>query len=128
MIAYRTDPFPSDSDLDALWRRAWHAPLGRSYQPILKRGLGHVAAYEGDLLVGFVNIAWDGGVHAFVLDTCTHIEFQRRGIATHLVQRAADLARERGAEWLHVDYEPHLEGFYSGCGFRNSAAGVMKLS
>ncbi len=80
------------------------------------------------MLVGFVNIAGDGGVHAFILDTCTHIEFQRRGIATHLVQHAADLARERGAEWLHVDYEPHLENFYRGCGFRNSAAGIMKLS
>lgn len=128
MVAYQTDPFPSDSDLDALWRRAWNAPLGRWYQPILERGLGHIAAYEGDLLVGFVNIAWDGGVHAFVLDTCTHIDFQRRGIATHLVQYAADLAREPGAEWLHVDYEPHLENLYRACGFRHSAAGVMKLS
>lgn len=128
MIAFRTDPFPSDADLDLLWRRAWSAPLGRSYQDILARSLGHLGAYDGARLVGFVNIAWDGGIHAFILDTCTDPAFQRQGIGTQLVRRAADLARARGAHWLHVDYEPHLQDFYRGCGFVHSAAGVMKLS
>ncbi|MFD1254638.1 Acetyltransferase (GNAT) family protein [Devosia equisanguinis] len=128
MIVYRIDPHPSDQELDSLWRRAWTAPLGRSYQPVLARSLGHVGCYHGKQLVGFVNIAWDGGVHAFILDTCTDPDFQRRGIATELVRQAALLARERGAEWLHVDCEPHLDAFYRGCGFRPSAAGVMKLS
>lgn len=27
------------------------------------------------------------------------------------MQRAAEEARARGAQWLHVDYEPHLAGF-----------------
>jgi GNAT superfamily N-acetyltransferase len=125
---YRIDPFPTDPALDELWRRAWNAPLGRSYQGILSRSLGHLCAYEAERLVVFVNISWDGGVHAFILDTCTDRDFRRRGIATELVKRAADLARERGAHWLHVDYEPHLHEFYSACGFVHSAAGVMKLS
>lgn len=128
MITYGIDQFPSDADLDSLWRRAWNAPLGRSYQPVLSRSLGHLCAYYGEQLVGFVNIAWDGGAHAFILDTCTDPDFQRRGIATELVRQAALVARQRGAEWLHVDYEPHLEDFYRGCGFRPSAAGVMKLT
>lgn len=128
MAVFRIDPFPADPDLSDLWRRAWDAPLNRSYQPILARSLGHVAAYEGDRLIGFVNIAWDGGIHAFILDTCTDRDFRRQGIATELVRRAAELARGRGAQWLHVDYEPHLERFYRQCGFGHSHAGVMKLS
>jgi hypothetical protein len=31
--------------------------------------LGWVCARDGEELVGFVNVAWDGVVHAFVLDT-----------------------------------------------------------
>jgi hypothetical protein len=31
--------------------------------------LGWVCARDGEVLVGFVNVAWDGVVHAFVLDT-----------------------------------------------------------
>ncbi len=33
--------------------------------------LGWVTAHDGDVLVGFVNVAWDGGDHAFLLDTKT---------------------------------------------------------
>ena len=33
-----------------------------------------------------------------------------------------------GMTWLHVDYEPHLDGFYRGCGFRPTAAGLLRLS
>jgi GNAT superfamily N-acetyltransferase len=94
---------------------------------VLKRSLAHVGAYDGDRLVGFVNVAWDGGVHAFLLDTTVHPDVQRQGIATSLVRRAAELAGERGAEWLHVDYEPHLESFYRGCGFRPTGAGLIAL-
>ncbi|MEU6644293.1 hypothetical protein ABZ863_17305 [Saccharomonospora sp. NPDC046836] len=40
----------------------WHAQLNR-------HSLGWACAREGDTLVGFVNVAWDSGVHAFILDT-----------------------------------------------------------
>ena len=126
-IDYRVAPFPSDAALDSLWRTAWGAPLGRSYRPVLERSLTHVGAYDGDRLVGFVNLAWDGGIHAFILDTCTDPAFRRRGIARDLVRQAVAVARDHGIEWVHVDYEPALEPFYRACGFRPSAAGVMRL-
>lgn len=34
-----------------------------------RHSLGRVCAADDDELIGFVNVAWDGGVHAFVLDT-----------------------------------------------------------
>jgi hypothetical protein len=34
-----------------------------------RHSLGWVGARDGAELVGFVNVAWDGVVHAFVLDT-----------------------------------------------------------
>jgi GNAT superfamily N-acetyltransferase len=86
-----------------------------------------VGAYDGESIVGFVNVAWDGGVHAFILDTCVHPNFRRRHVATRLVNLAEQLARQRGANWLHVDFEPHLEEFYRGCGFRPTAAGLIDL-
>ena len=79
-------------------------------------------------MVGYVNVAWDGGVHAFLLDTTVDPAFQRRGIATELVRHVADAARERGAHWLHVDYEAKLDGFYKACGFKPTAAGLMRLA
>ena len=127
-VAFRTDPFPSNAEFDGLWRRAWGAPPSAPMDAVIARSLGHVGGYAGDRLVGFVNLAWDGGIHAFMLDTCVDPDFRRRGIATELVRQATALARERGAHWLHVDYEPHLEGFYAKCGFGPTKAGVIKLA
>lgn len=128
MIRIEVDPPLATDDFDALWRSAWGGPAGKYVQRVLPRSLAYLGAFDDDRLVGFVNIAWDGGIHAFLLDTCVHVDFQRRGIATELVGRAAMVARERGAQWLHVDFELHLEGFYRGCGFRPTAAGLIDLT
>lgn len=128
MIRLAADPFPTEEQLAPLWQAAWGAPLAAGYaENVLKRSLAHMGAYDGGRLVGFVNVAWDGGLHAFLLDTTVHPDVRRRGIATALVRRAADLARQRGAAWLHVDFEPHLEGFYRRCGFRPTGAGLVDL-
>jgi GNAT superfamily N-acetyltransferase len=75
-----------------------------------------------------VNVAWDGGVHAFLLDTKTHGLFQRKGIGTHLVELAARQAKAASCEWLHVDFEPELEAFYfDACGFQPTPAGLIHL-
>lgn len=128
MIEIVTDPFPDDEAMRRLWQVAWGGPGPESFQPVLARSLAHVGAYDGSTLIGFVNVPWDGGVHAFILDTCVDPGYRRQGIALRLVRRAAELARQRGAEWLHVDFEPHLEGFYRQCGFGPTAAGLMRLT
>ena len=127
MIEIVTDPFPGDAAMRDLWLSAWGDAGPASFVPILERSLAHVGAYDGEMLVGFVNVAWDGGIHAFILDTCVAASHRRRGIALQLVERAATVARARGAAWLHVDFEPHLEGFYRQCGFGPTAAGLMRL-
>jgi GNAT superfamily N-acetyltransferase len=128
VIRLAADPFPTHEQLASLWQAAWGSPLASGYvESVLRRSLVHVCAYDGRRLVGFVNVAWDGGAHAFLLDTSVHPDLQRRGIATSLVRRATELARERGAIWLHVDFEPQLEGFYRRCGFRATGAGLVEL-
>ena len=127
-ITYRLDPHPADAELMALWRAAWNLEPPESFAPVLSRSLAHLGAYAGDRLIGFVNIATDGGVHAFLLDTTVHPEFQHRGVATELVRHAIAAAKARGTQWLHVDYEPHLEGFYRACGFRPTLAGLIDLT
>lgn len=96
---------------------------------IQPHSLGWVTARaENDLLIGFVNVAWDGGDHAFLLDTKTRPTHQRRGLGTAVVRRAADEARSAGCEWLHVDFLPDLAPFYfDACGFRPTAAGLIRL-
>lgn len=128
MIDYRTNPYPDAGALGDFWQRAWDGPPPRHYERVLARSLAHIGAYAGEGLVGFVNLAWDGGVHAFVLDTGVDAAYRRRGIASALVRHAADLARTEGVHWLHVDFEPQYESFYRSCGFSPTAAGLMRLN
>jgi predicted N-acetyltransferase YhbS len=75
-----------------------------------------------------VNVAWDGGDHAFLLDPTTRGDLQRSGIGTQLVRLATAEAKRAGCEWLHVDYEDRLAPFYEGaCGFRPTAASLIHL-
>ena len=84
--------------------------------------------FKGEEPIGFVNVAWDGGDHAFLLDTKTHGTFQRNGIGTRLVEVATRHAKAAGCEWLHVDFDPELEPFYfDSCGFRPTPAGLIHL-
>jgi ribosomal protein S18 acetylase RimI-like enzyme len=90
--------------------------------------LGWVCARKASRLVGFVNVAWDGGVHAFVLDTIVGASARRRGIGTALVATGVGGARAAGCEWLHVDFEDHLRPFYfDACGFTPTNAGLIAL-
>ncbi len=80
------------------------------------------------LLVGFVNVATDGGDHAFLIDTKTRPAFQRRGVATRVVAFAAEHAKAAGCEWLHVDFDEPLRAFYfDACGFEPTPAGLIHL-
>jgi GNAT superfamily N-acetyltransferase len=93
-----------------------------------RHSLGWVCARDGGDLAGFVNVAWDGGAHAFILDTMVAARIRRRGIGAGLVALAIQEARRAGCEWLHVDFEEHLRPFYlGGCGFTPSAAGLIAL-
>lgn len=89
--------------------------------------VGWVCAYADTQLCGFVHACWDGGRHAFVLDTAVLPDFQRRGIGAELLRRLSRLAQHAGCEWLHVDYEARFDTFYRSSGFTPTIAGLRKL-
>jgi N-acetylglutamate synthase-like GNAT family acetyltransferase len=93
-----------------------------------RHSLGWVCAKDADDLVGFVNVAWDGAMHAFILDTVVADACRHRGVATEMLAICVAEARKARCEWLHVDFEDHLRGLYfDRCGFVPTNAGLIKL-
>jgi len=120
----------SDDEVNALHAEGFdHPVLDVGWRRQVERhSLGWVCAHDRERLVGFVNVAWDGGVHAFVLDTLVHGDARHEGIGTELLEVATTEARAAGCEWLHVDFAEELSGFYLGaCGFAPTPAGVVAL-
>lgn len=127
-IEYRVNPTLTNFELDQLYAVSWpnhHPP--HDFRPELERLLAYIAAYDGDALIGFVKLAWDGSQHAFLLEPTVRPDRRRRGIGRTLVEQAVALARAHRLDWVHVDYEPHLREFYRACGFTPTDAGLIRL-
>jgi ribosomal protein S18 acetylase RimI-like enzyme len=127
-ITYLVDASVTNHQLNQLFAASWDEHEWSDFEAVLSRSLGYVCAYLGDALIGFVNLAWDGGSHAFILDTTVHPNVRQRGIGRRLVRLAVEVAEQRRVEWVHVDFEPHLRGFYQACGFRHTEAGLLHLT
>lgn len=128
-IVYRWRATVDDRDVDDLHANAFGETPGsyrwRRSRPL---SLGWVTASEDGRLIGFLNVAWDGNRHAFLLDTAVASDRQRRGIGHRVVARALEEAHKAGCERVHVDYEQHLSGFYAACGFTSTAAGLRRVN
>ncbi|HYH32219.1 MAG TPA: GNAT family N-acetyltransferase [Pseudonocardia sp.] len=129
-VELRACPPVDDAELSALHAAAFHAAV--QVQPWAERLARHsltwVGAFDDGRMVGFANVAWDGGVHAFLLDVVVEPQRQGHGIGTALVAEATRLTAESGCEWLHVDFVPEHASFYlDRCGFLRSEAGVCRL-
>lgn len=75
-----------------------------------------------------MNVPWDGGTHAFILDTLVAARVRRQGIGARMIAIAVDEVRAAGCEWLHVDFDDDLRTFYfDSCGFVPTNAGVIAL-
>ncbi len=93
-----------------------------------RHSLGWVVARSNGSLVGFVNVVWDGAVHAWLQDTMVDAGSRGEGIGTRLVEIAKHEAGTAGCEWLHVDFDLGLRRFYyDACGFEPTSAGLIRL-
>jgi GNAT superfamily N-acetyltransferase len=123
-------PAFANEDLRALHAEAFAHPVDDTdWRGQLERhSLGWVCAFEAARLVGFVNVAWDGAQHAFVLDTLVVPDRRHAGIGRALMEVAARESAAAGCTWLHVDFEEELGDFYLGAGgFAPTPAGLIAL-
>ena len=120
----------TSAEVEALHADAFgHAPGDLDWRSqVDHHSLGWVCARDGEVLVGFVNVPWDGAGHAFLVDTVVARRIRHQGVGSRLVAVAVDEARAANCEWLHVDFEADLAPFYlDACGFRPTPAGLIRL-
>jgi GNAT superfamily N-acetyltransferase len=130
-ISYRWRGEFTNDEVNILHADAFeHRVFDDDWQQLVNsHSLGWVLARQGDHLVGFVNVIWDGLAHAWIQDTIVAPTARHRGVGTQLVKTVERAARTAGCEWLHVDFDDHLRAFYfESCGFTPTNAGLIDLT
>lgn len=130
-IVFRVRPEIDNEQLNRLHAEGFkHHVVDHDWRSQLRHSLLWIGAFDRERLVGFVNVAWDGGVHAFLLDTAVETPYRRRGMGTRLVREAIEAVRQHsGIEWLHVDSDEQLmERFYFPAGFAPTPAGLVNVA
>jgi ribosomal protein S18 acetylase RimI-like enzyme len=120
----------SNEAVNQLHAEAFHHRIFNDdwWAQVNRHSLGWVCARQHEELIGFVNVAWDGALHAFILDTMVASNCRRLGIATHMLAVCAREARNARCEWLHVDFGDELRPLYfDRAGFTPTNAGLVKL-
>ena len=118
----------TDTQLNGLFGSSWPNHTNRYFGPVLERSLAYFSGFDNQQLVAYLNLAWDGGRHGFLLDTTVHPSYRRQGIALEMIGQAKKAASKNGLEWLHVDFESKYEQLYLKAGFGCSSAGVLRLT
>ncbi len=118
---YRRACLSNPGEPDSLLAHPEHLVLGPEGPA---EGRTYVA--EQGSLVGFATWAEAGGI-AELEDLFVDPVWRRRGIATALVSRIAQILRARGAESLEVTANPHAMGFYRAAGFVGCGITVTDL-
>ena len=81
----------------------------------------NLVAFEKEKLVGFLSIERNGYINRLY----THKDFQKRGIASALYNKAEEWAKENGICEISLDSSKTAKGFYLKMGFKESGISVI---
>lgn len=96
------------------------------YSDPLMTSFFHIAAYDGDKLIGYIDCVSNGVTDAYIQDLMVHPYYQGKGVGTKLMTRMIAALKERHIYMISVVYEEKLKSFYSRFGFFNMLCGQMQ--
>lgn len=127
MLEYQTNPSASPESIAALRRSVgWGGMEAELRNPALRDYLT-IACYDGDELVGFLDVVSNGVTDAYIQDVMVRPDYQGRGIGTELMNRAMERLKNDRIYMISVIYgEESLRSFYERFGFCTMLCGQME--
>lgn len=132
MIVYR-EAVPAQEQYAALfettgWNELYHASPAE-LQTALMNSWYVIAAYEGELLVGFGRVVSDQVIHAMIYDMIVHPDYQNLGIGGEILERLVRRCWEAGLRDVQLFCAVGKQAFYEKHGFcaRQEDAPGMQL-
>lgn len=86
----------------------------------------HIAVYEDDELIGYIDSVSNGVTDAYIQDLMVCPDHQGKGIGTELMNKMIRYLKEKHICMISVIYEEGLEPFYERFGFYHMMCGQME--
>ena len=95
----------------------------------LKKTIGttytNAACYDGEKLIGFIDVISDGVDDALIRNLVVHPEYQRKGIALNLLRIVIERIETDCIKTVNVLFEPQLTELYRKAGFKIINGGII---
>lgn len=128
MIRYVPDQLPTAEQLCTLRGAVGWPKMEQSMRDPKLQHFFSVSAYDGEQLVGYVEVVSNGVTDAYVQDLMVHPALQKQGIGTRLMQMTIDEMKKRSIFMLSIIYgEESLKDYYEKFGFYTMLCGQMEL-
>ncbi len=103
----------------------WNRMEG-AYQSPLMTSYCHIAAYEDEKLIGYIDSVSNGVTDAYIQDLMVCPDHQGKGIGTALMKQMIEYLKEKHIYMISVVYEESLKPFYERFGFCSMLCGQME--
>ena len=100
--------------------------MEQEYRSPLLTSYYHIAVYEKELLVGYIDCVSNGVTDAYIQDLMAHPDYQGRGLGTDLMKKMIDHLKDKHIYMISVVFEEKLKPFYEKFGFFNMLCGQME--
>ena len=103
------------------WNRMedeYNNPLMTSYY--------HIAVYEDDKMVGYIDSVSNGVTDVYIQDLMVHPDYQGKGLGTELMNQMITYLKENRIYIISVVFEESLKPFYDRFGFSSMLCGQME--
>ena len=100
--------------------------MENEYKNPLLTSYYHIAVYEKEVLIGYIDCVSNGVTDAYIQDLMVHPDYQRRGVGTDLMKKMIDYLKKKHIYMISVDFEEKLKPFYEKFGFFSMLCGQME--
>ena len=125
MIYQYNEPVPVKALADLREAVGWNR-MEKEYASPLLASYCHIAVYEGDELIGYIDCVSNGVTDAYIQDLMVRPDQQGKGLGTELMHRMIAYLREKRIYIISVLFEDSLKPFYDRFGFTTMLCGQME--
>ena len=125
-MIYQYNEAVSAKDLSDLRESVGWNRMEDEYSNPLMISFYHIAVYEDDKMVGYIDSVSNGVTDAYIQDLMVHPDYQDKGLGTELMNQMITYLKENRIYIISVVFEESLKPFYDRFGFSSMLCGQME--